>query len=246
MPKGVGDVVLVKYGCERASAADIRSAGSNFRRRSKRSRAVSAWYFQCLRLRCMELKCVTFWGCFRNDLLHGHLRITRELLRCYIRLQRCQSDILIDVKMWGVLYRIFEDLLELCITGSANNSHDVQQLVLVISPTEKRSSSNHLCENTSARPHIDRSAVCPRTKEDVRRTIPQGDHLALRNVLVEGQKTEVAPTSLEKVFTGTPKARAKPKSPSFSSPFLLISKFWGFRSRCRTWFSWQNAVPLSS
>lgn len=32
-------------------------------------------------------------------------------------------------------------------------------------------------------------------------------------------------TSFEKVFTGTPNARAKPKSPSFNSPFLLISRF---------------------
>lgn len=32
-------------------------------------------------------------------------------------------------------------------------------------------------------------------------------------------------TSLEKVFTGTPNALARPKSPSFSSPFRLIRRF---------------------
>lgn len=30
----------MKYGCDNASAADIRSAGSNFRRRSRRSIAI--------------------------------------------------------------------------------------------------------------------------------------------------------------------------------------------------------------
>jgi len=53
-------------------------------------------------------------------------------------------------------------------------------------------------------------------------------------------------TSFENVFTGTPNALARPKSPSFNSILRLISKFCGFRSRCRTWFSWQKFVPLRS
>lgn len=53
-------------------------------------------------------------------------------------------------------------------------------------------------------------------------------------------------TSLENVLTGTPKALANPKSPNLSSPLRLISRFWGFRSRCKTWFSWQKAVPFRS
>ena len=44
-------------------------------------------------------------------------------------------------------------------------------------------------------------------------------------------------TSFENVLTGTPKALARPKSPIFNSPFLLINKFCGFKSRCRTRFS---------
>jgi hypothetical protein len=39
-PNGVGATALVKYGCERASAADILSAGSNFNSLSNRSIAV--------------------------------------------------------------------------------------------------------------------------------------------------------------------------------------------------------------
>ena len=42
IPNGRGVVALVKYGWERASAADMRSVGSNFRRRSSRSIAVRA------------------------------------------------------------------------------------------------------------------------------------------------------------------------------------------------------------
>lgn len=37
-----------------------------------------------------------------------------------------------------------------------------------------------------------------------------------------------------------------PKSASFNSPFLLISKFWGFKSLWRTLWLWQNASPRSN
>ena len=53
-------------------------------------------------------------------------------------------------------------------------------------------------------------------------------------------------TSLEKVLTGIPKARARPKSASLSCPLLLMSRFCGLRSLCNTLFSWQNAIPCSS
>ena len=53
-------------------------------------------------------------------------------------------------------------------------------------------------------------------------------------------------TSFENVFTGTPNALARPKSPSLSSPLRLMRRFWGFKSRCRTWFSWQKAVPFNN
>jgi len=38
-PKGVALLASVKYGCESASAAEMRSAGSNLSNRSRRSRA---------------------------------------------------------------------------------------------------------------------------------------------------------------------------------------------------------------
>eukprot|EP00732_Lithocolla_globosa_P006177 Lithocolla_globosa_v1_NODE_6987_length_1006_cov_53.331230.p2 type:complete len:125 gc:universal NODE_6987_length_1006_cov_53.331230:539-165(-) len=43
-----------------------------------------------------------------------------------------------------------------------------------------------------------------------------------------------------------PKARARPKSASLSWPLVLISKFWGLRSRCRTRLSWQYSIPASN
>mmetsp|Transcript_4572 Transcript_4572/g.14810 ORF Transcript_4572/g.14810 Transcript_4572/m.14810 type:complete len:294 (+) Transcript_4572:800-1681(+) len=46
--------------------------------------------------------------------------------------------------------------------------------------------------------------------------------------------------------TGMPKARASPKSASFSSPVELMSKFCGLRSRCSTRCSWQKPTPLIS
>ena len=57
-----------------------------------------------------------------------------------------------------------------------------------------------------------------------------------------GGRYQRVTTSAEKQRTGMPKARAKPKSASFSWPLLLLmSKFWGFKSRCRTlwlWWDW--------
>lgn len=61
-----------------------------------------------------------------------------------------------------------------------------------------------------------------------------------------GARYHSVTTSFEKVLTGMPNARARPKSASLSSPRLLIKRFCGLRSRCSTRFSWQNAVPLSS
>ena len=61
-----------------------------------------------------------------------------------------------------------------------------------------------------------------------------------------GARYHSVTTSLEKVLTGMPKARARPKSASLSCPRVLMSKFWGFRSRWRTRFSWQKAMPRSN
>lgn len=44
-------------------------------------------------------------------------------------------------------------------------------------------------------------------------------------------------TSLENVLTGIPNALARPKSANLSSPRLLMRRFWGFRSLCKTLFS---------
>jgi hypothetical protein len=58
-----------------------------------------------------------------------------------------------------------------------------------------------------------------------------------------GGRYQSVTTSLLNVFTGTPKARASPKSPILSSPRLLMRRFWGLRSRWRTRLSWQYAMP---
>lgn len=53
-------------------------------------------------------------------------------------------------------------------------------------------------------------------------------------------------TSWVNVLTGIPNALASPKSASLSALVRRsISKFWGFRSRCRTRWEWQYAIPRS-
>lgn len=61
-----------------------------------------------------------------------------------------------------------------------------------------------------------------------------------------GARYQRVTTSLEKVLTGIPKARARPKSASFSWPLVLMRRFWGLRSRWRTRLVWQKSMPLSS
>jgi hypothetical protein len=46
-----------------------------------------------------------------------------------------------------------------------------------------------------------------------------------------GARYQSVTTSFENVLTGTPKARARPKSPSLSSPRLVRRRFCGLRSR---------------
>lgn len=75
-PKGVGATALVKYGWESASAADIRSAGSNLRSLSRRSIARKV---QLIR-EFSSLACTTLWRCLGENLLEGHFRVPRELL----------------------------------------------------------------------------------------------------------------------------------------------------------------------
>lgn len=49
-------------------------------------------------------------------------------------------------------------------------------------------------------------------------------------------------TSCVSVFMGTPNARARPKSASLIAPFLSISRFCGFKSRCRMRLLWQYLI----
>lgn len=56
----------------------------------------------------------------------------------------------------------------------------------------------------------------------------------------------MTPTSCVYTLTGTPTARARPKSANFMVPFLSISRFCGFKSRCKTLLWWQNKVPRRS
>ena len=39
---------------------------------------------------------------------------------------------------------------------------------------------------------------------------------------------------------------ARPKSANLIDPLLSMRRFWGFKSRCRTRWSWQYAIPSSN
>ena len=57
--------------------------------------------------------------------------------------------------------RVLQNFSELFIGRSANNTHDMKQLVLVVSTAEERNSRNHLGENATTRPNIDRCTIRP-------------------------------------------------------------------------------------
>jgi hypothetical protein len=172
-------------------------------------------------------------------LLERHLWIPGVGLEHYFGLRGCVcvNDIF-KAKLWKGTCRILKNLCEKSFTWGPDYTHDVKQLVLVISSTEERDTGYHLGKDAAAGPDIDGCTVCPRAEEDIRCTIPQCHHLS-RNRSTERNKqaSRKKRTSFEKVLTGTPNALANPKSPNFNSIFRLMSKFWGFRSRCKTWFS---------
>ena len=60
--------------------------------------------------------------------------------------------------------------------------------------------------------------------------IPQRDDLGTSESS-EARASMTPRTSFENVLTGTPNALARPKSPIFNSPFLLIDRFCGFRKK---------------
>ena len=136
----------------------------------------------------------------------------------------------------GETHRISGNLPQSPIIWGTNYPHDVEQLILVIPSPEEGDARDHLCKDTATRPDIDGGAVRSRAKEDVGSAIPQRDDLRMSESS-EGRANVTPRTSFEKVLTGTPNALARPKSPIFNSPFLLINRFCGLRSRWRTRFS---------
>ena len=59
--------------------------------------------------------------------------------------------------------RFFSYLLKLGFCRCSKQSHDMEELIIVVSASEKWSASYHLCEDTTTRPDIDGGAVGPRT-----------------------------------------------------------------------------------
>jgi hypothetical protein len=58
------------------------------------------------------------------------------------------------------------------VVRRTNDSHDVQQLVLIISSTKQRNTGYHLGKYTATGPYIDGCTVCARTEEYVGGSIP--------------------------------------------------------------------------
>ena len=54
----------------------------------------------------------------------------------------------------------------------ADNAHYVKKLILVVAPTEEGNAGNHLGEDASTRPDVDRRVVCPRTHQNIWRSVP--------------------------------------------------------------------------
>jgi len=52
-------------------------------------------------------------------------------------------------------------------------------------------------------------------------------------------------TSWVYALIGTANARARPKSASLMLPAASRRRFWGFRSRCKIRWQWQNIMPCN-
>lgn len=107
----------------------------------------------------------SFW----DDLSQGDTRVFGVVLVQDFRLgdmRRCCCEMQKETNV------IFGHGLELCVGRRSNDSHDVQELILVIPATEQRHTSYHFGEDAAARPNVDRGAVCPRSEENVWRAVP--------------------------------------------------------------------------
>ena len=69
-------------------------------------------------------------------------------------------------------HRLADNLANDSVVRSTNDTHDMEELILVIPPAEQGDASNHLRKDTSAGPDIDRCAVRAGTQQHVGSTIP--------------------------------------------------------------------------
>lgn len=65
-------------------------------------------------------------------------------------------------------------------TGRTNDTHDVEELILVVSTTEERNATDHLSEDATTGPHINRGAIRPGSQKNVWGTVPQSHNLRPR------------------------------------------------------------------
>ena len=92
----------------------------------------------------------------------------------------------------------------------------------------RRSSSSTVDPGNRARPEAISKNIQPTPQ------ISMEVVYSVEPIRTSGGRYHNVTTSLEKVFEGTDFALANPKSANLSSPMSFMSKFCGFKSRCKT------------
>lgn len=104
---------------------------------------------------------LTLGASLGHDLLPRHLRVPRVLFELNLRLSYGQmSQQIRQIKSGFDTHRISSNFAQDPFVGRSDDAHDVQQLILVIAPSEEWHACYHLGKNTPTRPDINRCVVC--------------------------------------------------------------------------------------
>lgn len=74
-------------------------------------------------------------------------------------------------------YRFADDLADDTIVRCADDTHDVEKLILVVPSTKERNARNHLRKDATAGPDVDRGTVGTRAQKNIGGAVPESDNL---------------------------------------------------------------------
>lgn len=90
-------------------------------------------------------------------------------------------------------YRFADNLADNTIIWCTDDTHDMEELVLIVPSTKERNARNHLCKDATTGPDVDRGTVSTRTQEDIGCAIPESNDLGAQVSTAYDQSASLDP-----------------------------------------------------